>query len=184
MGKLRNAFRAWWNDLGDRLSDPIKLEKLNIDDFEKALNQAIDAATIPIAEPAIMERKIKELKKEISELETLAQSYIDRQERDKADRTMDKITSLELELEEKESGYEKAKEVSKLWIERLCFFQDELDKLKRNLDNAKARIRMADAEKRLGKLFSVAATSSEKTIKSKIDSEWKGARTKRLAIVF
>ena len=150
MSKMKDVVRAWWNDLGERFTDPAKLAQLNISDIEYALNKAKDAAASFIGRPTILKKEIEDLKKKDTELVSKIKVLKTEDDLKPAERLAEVLLDVRNELQHKEGIFLEASEVAEAWKSRIKTLERELLKRRTEANDLKERQAAADAMIKLG----------------------------------
>lgn len=166
--KMFTALRGATNETGDAIIDTQALRILDqeIRDAENELDQAKENLTKVIAEQMGVERKVKKLRKSISEYETYAVQALDKGDEQLAVEIADKIAELENELEAQQTvldGYNNSVSTLKKTIRNT----------ERNIQSMKREISVVKTNQSVQKASEAAASrfsGSNSALRSATDS--------------
>lgn len=170
-------FRAFWNDLGDKFSDPGKLAQLSVADLEKGIIKAKDAAAVVVGRPVALSSKLKELEKTDQELTTKIKSLLKGGEAGQtaARKYIDRQVIVRRELADVKTDFEDAKLASEEWKAKIRALENELYRRRNEANKLQAEFETAKAEQKLGKQMqnvdSLAGSDRFSSLKERVNKE-------------
>ncbi len=177
MGKMFDNFRAFWNELGDKFSDPGKLAQLSVADLEKAIVKAKDAAAIVVGRPVALNSKLKELEKSDQELTVKIKALIKTGEAGQtaAKKYVERQVSVRRELSETRADFDDAKLAADEWKAKIRALENELFRRRNEANKLQADYETAKAEQKLGKqmqnLDSLTGSDKFSALKERVNKE-------------
>lgn len=174
MGKMLDNFRAFWNNLGDALSDPAALAQLKVSDLEKAIAQAKDAAAPVIGRPPILKEQIRALEKRHKDTEEKIIALLDSGREDLATPHANNLAQIESDLEDAKGELTEAETVADEWRNNIKVLEDQLVKSRSQANKMGAESKAADATIKLGKTMgkiNAGSAGDMSAIQAKIDQK-------------
>jgi phage shock protein A len=154
MGKMWDNFRAFWNELGDKFTDPGKLAQLNVSDLEKAIRKAKDAAAPVVGRPVSLRAEVVALERSERTLDEKIKNLLALPEGKGVPLARDcaaKMVDVKRALTERRDDLADAEETSSAWIAKIKMLERELGKRRTQADKLQADHEAAKAETKLGK---------------------------------
>lgn len=154
MGKMFDNVRAFWDNLGDKFSDPGKLAQLNVSDLEKAIRKAKEAAAPVVGRPVSLKAEVTTLERTEKELDTKIRNLMalpDGKGIPMAREVGVKLIDVRATLKQKRDDFADAEAASKDWVSKIKMLERELAGRRNQANKLQADFEAARAETKLGK---------------------------------
>ena len=154
MGKMWDNFRAFWNDLGDKFTDPGKLAQLNVVDLEKAIRRAKDAAAPVVGRPVALKAEVVTLERTEKALDEKIRNLLSLPDGKGIPLARDcaaKMVDVKKTLSESRDSLADVEKTSAEWLAKIKMLERELNNRRNQATKLQADFEAARAETALGK---------------------------------
>jgi phage shock protein A len=154
MGKMLDNFRAFWNGLGDKFSNPGALAQLNVADLEKAIRRAKDAAAPVVGRPVALRAEVQTLERSEKQLDDRIRTLLKVPDGKGVPPARDlgaRLVDVRRTLAERKADLEDAQQASQEWVQKIKMLERELAQRRTKANKIQADFEAARAETKLGK---------------------------------